>query len=257
MNWFITGDKHGDFSALFSENPEILANSDNAIIVLGDAGVNYYLDKRDNKIKEALNSVGCLWYIVYGNHESRPSRVYVMCHVYDLNVNGWVWYQSEYPNIRYFDDYGIYTIHGLKTAIIGGAYSVDKYYRLERGWQWFSDEELNDEEMNDCMQLMKNHKFDIVLSHTCPLVYEPTDLFLSFIDQSTVSKRVEEFLDKIKNSIDWSIWLFGHFHADRIEAPRVEQYYHDIEELDKIVERWKRYDETGELDWWLSKSPNF
>ena len=257
MNWYITGDKHGDFSALFSENPEILENSDNAVIVLGDAGVNYYLDKRDNHIKEALNNVGCLWYIVYGNHESRPSRVYGMCHIYDLNVSGWVWYQSEYPNIRYFDDYGIYTIHGLKTAVIGGAYSVDKYYRLERGWQWFPDEELSDEEMDSCAALMKGKRFDLVLTHTCPLSYEPRDLFLSFIDQSTVSKRMEEFLDKVKNNVDWGILLFGHFHADRIEAPYVEQFFHDISSLEEIIERWKRYDETGELDWWLSKSPNF
>ena len=28
-------------------------------------------------------------------------------------------------------------------------------------------------------------------------------------------------------------------------------------ELDKIAERWKNYDATGELDWWLKKSPNF
>ena len=34
-------------------------------------------------------------------------------------------------------------------------------------------------------------------------------------------------------------------------------YYNDIEELDIIIERWKRYDETGKLDWWLHKGPNF
>lgn len=25
-----------------------------------------------------------------------------------------------------------------------GAYSVDKYYRLERGWSWFADEQPNE-----------------------------------------------------------------------------------------------------------------
>ena len=257
MNWYITGDKHGNFADLISIYYEILENPDNAIIVLGDAGINYYLNKKDDKIKESLNSFGCQWYFVYGNHEARPCNVHNMEFTYDLNVDGDVYYEPAYPHLHYFKDFGIYNIDGLRVAVIGGAYSVDKYYRLEHRFQWFVDEELTDEEMDRCAALMKGQRFDLVLTHTCPLAYEPRDLFLSFIDQSTVSKRMEKSLDKIKDSVDWNIWLFGHFHADRIEAPHVEQYYHDIEELDKIVERWKRYDETGELDWWLTKSPNF
>jgi hypothetical protein len=34
-------------------------------------------------------------------------------------------------------------------------------------------------------------------------------------------------------------------------------FFNDIEKLDDVVARWKRYDETGELDWWVRKSPNF
>ena len=68
---------------------------------------------------------------------------------------------------------------------------------------------------------------------------------------------MEHWLDEVRESIAWRYWLFGHFHADRIERPYVEQYFNDIEELDEIVKRWKRYDETGELDWYLVKSPNF
>ena len=29
------------------------------------------------------------------------------------------------------------------------------------------------------------------------------------------------------------------------------------ESIEDVEARWTRYRETGELDWWLSKSPNF
>lgn len=253
MDWYVTGDKHGDFRELLNSS----IKPEDSIIVLGDSGLNYYLSGRDNKLKKQLNDVGCQWYMVRGNHESRPSRVFGMVNIYDEVVDGWIWYEPEFPNIHYFKDYGIYKINGMKTAVIGGAYSVDKYYRLERGWQWFADEELSDEEMAACEKMMTGQHFDLVLTHTCPLSYEPKDLFLNFIDQSKVSKRMEEFLDKLKNKFNWDLWLFGHYHADRIEAPYVEQFYHDTESIDKIIERWVRYDNTGELDWWLQTSPNF
>lgn len=257
MDFFITGDKHGDFGFLFRNCWDVLGNNTNAIILLGDAGINYYLNKKDDYIKESLNSVGCRWYLVRGNHEARPQHLETIKKEYDADVDGFIWYQPEYPNIRYFEDYGIYSLNGRKAAVIGGAYSVDKYYRLERKWAWFSDEELSDEEMDECEKLMTGQHFDFVLTHTCPLVYEPTDLFLSYVDQSSVSNRMEKFLDKLKDKFYWDHWLFGHFHADRIEAPFVEQFYQDIESLDRITDRWIRYSETGELDWWLKKSPHY
>ena len=61
-------------------------------------------------------------------------------------------------------------------------------------------------------------------------------------------------MDDLKNKIDWRIWLFGHYHADRIERPCVEQMYMDYEDLNTIWNRW--YGErTYEKEWWLPKSP--
>ena len=256
-NWLITGDTHREFSR-FKEYDEKYNNSKTAVIILGDAGLNYMMNTKDNEIKNHLtNKYKFIIYCVKGNHEGRPQNVKNMLHVYDENVNGYIWIQSEYPTIRYFDEYGIYKINGMRTAIIGGAYSVDKYYRLSTGNKWFADEELSDEEMDDCLKLMMGQHFDLVLTHTCPLSYEPTDLFLKEVDQSSVSKRMENFLYKLSNNIHWDIWCFGHFHADRIEAPYVEQYFRDTEELSAIVSRWQKYDTTGKLDWWLTCGPNF
>ena len=61
----------------------------------------------------------------------------------------------------------------------------------------------------------------------------------------------------MKDIIGWGVWLFAHYHGDRLERPHVEMYYNDIESLDTIYKRWKKYDDTGELDWYLAKSPKF
>ena len=108
-----------------------------------------------------------------------------------------------------------------------------------------------------------NYSFDFVFSHTCPLKFEPTDLFLSGIDQSKVDKSMEIWMDTIYQKIEANsinrkmptIWCFGHYHADRIEAPYVEQYFNDIEDIEDIYRRWYVYTETGELEWWLVKGP--
>lgn len=58
---------------------------------------------------------------------------------------GKVWVEEAYPNILFAKDGEIYDIAGMKTIVIGGAYSVDKFYRLSKGYNWFEDEQPSDE----------------------------------------------------------------------------------------------------------------
>ena len=107
------------------------------------------------------------------------------------------------------------------------------------------------------MEKVKGESVDFILSHTCPLSWEPIDLFLNGIDQSTVDKSMEVWFDELKDNIKWKYYLFGHYHADRIERPHVEQFYQEYEDVESIIARWNKYDEIGELDYWLPKSPAF
>lgn len=257
--FWITADTHGAVASrlnalLYVDNfiPE-----ENALIILGDSGLNYYLNKKDQIHKREVENEGVYIYCVRGNHEARPKDVKGLHRIHDENVGGTVWIEDEFPHIRYFSDWGIYNIQGLRTLVVGGAYSVDKYYRLERGFKWFENEQLSIGEMNSCLHniTLEPNKFDLILTHTCPLSFQPTDLFLGFIDQSTVDNSMEVWMEKLAHAVEWNIWLFGHYHADRIELPHVEQFYTEIEPLENIVERWKKYDETGELDWWLPMAP--
>lgn len=267
--WLITGDTHGRVAERLMHIPDdpTILPEEIAIIILGDAGFNFWLNGTDYKTKREANKYGYKIYCVRGNHEDRPENLPDIIHQWDEDVQGSIIFESEFPNIRYFKDGYTYEINGHRTLVIGGAYSVDKWYRLERAGcspetnkphksGWFNDEQLTQDEMLEISSSAFGKQFDFVFSHTCPLSWEPTDLFLSFIDQSTVDKSMEKWLDVIKADIRWGVWCFGHFHKDRIERPRVEQFYGDIEPLEAVWNRWFD-DETIKEEWWLEKSPNY
>ena len=271
-----TGDTHGGMATVsridnIKQNMPEYKPEETMIVILGDAGLNFWLNNTDKKDKKILNSMNYHIYCVRGNHEQRPELIKSMVLVNDENVNNVVYMEEAFPNIRYFVDGKIYNLLGYKCLVVGGAYSIDKWYRLARaGYSkdeaetadpkkcgWFKDECLTAAEMVAIMEEVKGESIDFVLSHTCPLSWEPTDLFLNGIDQSTVDKSMEIWFDELKDNIKWKYWLFGHYHADRIERPHVEQFYQEYEDVESIIARWDKYDETGELDWWLPKSPAF
>lgn len=253
--YFITGDCHGDFSRFRYLSREIQQDPETAIIILGDAGLNWSVDEQDSHTKNKLTKLYKFRiYCVRGNHEARPQNISDMKLIYDADVQGEVYMQDRWPQIRYFKDWGIYQLGPHKVAVVGGAYSVDKWYRLDKGYPWFADEQLTEEEMELCANELMGKEFDFVFTHTCPIDWEPTDLFLSSIDQSKVDKSMELFLVNLKDHINWKIWCFAHYHSDRLERPGVEMLYHSIEKLDGIWERWQ----SGQkLEWWLNKSPNY
>ena len=257
----ITGDMHSRIEERLQYVKDMMPEylpEETAVIVLGDFGANYYLSKHDWKIKHHAAKFGYTIYALRGNHEQRASLVKNMEKVYDEFVHGYVYMEEEFPNIRYFMDcVAEYEIMGKKVLCIPGAYSVDKWYRLENDFKWFADEQLTEEEMKYAEEQFNGKYYDFVFSHTCPISWEPNDLFLSMIDQSTVDKTLEFWMEKFKEKFLWKLWLFGHYHADRIERPYVEQFYIEVEDMENVWNRWQKYAETKELDWWLPRSPNF
>ena len=220
---YIMGDVHGSFKPIrefynsLIEKPE----EGDVLILLGDFGGNFYLDDRDDTFKKKLARYGFTYFVIRGNHEQRPSILY------QTNPNDWhleeffggsVYVENRYPYIKYAADMPFqYNIDGYCVLTIPGAYSVDKYYRLKMGWHWYDSEQLTEDEMNIGRMMVKAcPKWDLVLSHTCPVIYEPTDLFLRQIDQSMVDKTMERYLGELENQMEYTLWAWGHYHATRI-----------------------------------------
>lgn len=233
-HYLITGDTHGQCVRFGAIDRAQYPPEETAIIVLGDGGNNYYLDDRDVRLKRTLLRLGYTFYFVRGNHEARPEDISTMELVFDDAVNGLIYYEPDYPNIHYFFDGGEYKINGRTILVIGGAYSVDKQYRLARGWQWFYNEQLNDEERTFISNKVKGNHYDIVLTHTSPYSWEPREMFLPYIDQSSVDDSTERWLEEIKDSITFDFWLFGHFHGDKIVSNNSAMLYEQVINFDMI-----------------------
>lgn len=231
---YITGDTHARFERVVDFCEKMNTTKEDILIILGDAGINYYNGKKDILLKKLLADLPITLFCIHGNHEMRPHNI----EGYDLvgYKGGKVWVQKEYPNILFAKDGEIFDFKIgdfiYKTIVIGGAYSVDKYYRQMRGWNWFEDEQPNQEIKDFVEEQLKieNNEIDIVLSHTCPLKYEPIEWFLSGIDQSKVDKSTEEWLDNIENIIKYQKWYCGHYHGSK-KIDKIQFMFNDFDKL--------------------------
>ena len=231
---YLTGDTHGEFSRLEIFHQRFSLTKEDTLIILGDAGVNYYGNRLDDMKKRQLQDLPFSIFCIHGNHEMRPTS----CQKHDgkplyreVSYRGGIAYAEEaYPRLLFAKDGEIYAFPSQNGSVkhciaIGGAYSVDKFYRLKMaatlgdrgGYRWFSDEQPSDEiKARVAAKLAAvGNKIDVVLSHTCPFRYLPRECFLSGIDQSTVDSSTEKWLDEIEQRVDYGHWYCGHYHTDK------------------------------------------
>lgn len=137
--FYVTGDIHGNPRDIIAfANSHNLTEKD-TIIILGDAGFNYFLSRRDKHNKEKISKLKCTVFCIAGNHEAKPWMVRkiedgIESFFYDTKVwnDGVVFFEKKYPNLLFADSGEIYNLDGKKCIVLGGAYSVDKYYRITK-----------------------------------------------------------------------------------------------------------------------------
>lgn len=225
---YITGDKHTNLKEVLNFCNTNKTTRDDIFIILGDAGINYYANEKDYVLKNNLLQFPITFFCIHGNHEERPENIktYKTRKFHD----GIVYYEEDYPNILFTKDGEVYNFNNKKTLVIGGAYSVDKPYRLIMGYNWYESEQPNIKTKDKVKRVLKelNNKVDIILSHTCPYKYLPREMFLEGVDQSTVDNTTEYFLDEIENTIDYNKWYCGHYHTDK-DIDKIKFMYNKIE----------------------------
>ena len=198
MNIFITGDTHREFQRIweFAEETPVAWSKEDVLIILGDAGINYYLDDDDRSLKYELSMLPFTLLCIKGNHELHADQIdsyqEIPWH------GGTVYCEDEYPNLLFAKDGEIYDLNGKKAIVIGGAYSVDKYVRLRLG--------------SACKP------------------YEPTWAFIPGLNQALVDDSTEKWLTTIEQRLDYEQWFCGHYHVESQEGP-IRIMYEDYEEL--------------------------
>ena len=212
---YITGDTHGDFRGIAQFCMENHTTYDDILIILGDAGINFSGGSRDERLKDALLHLPITFFCIHGNHERRPQTLpgykEVQWH------GGTVFREIEYPNLLFAKDGEIFDFGGKKTIVLGGAYSIDKDYRLMYQLPWFEDEQPSPEIKAYAEQRLEEAgwQVDYVLSHTTPYKYEPREVFMEGVNQELVDKSTEHWLDAIEEKLNYKKWYAGHFHTDK------------------------------------------
>jgi len=211
---YLTGDTHRDFKRTAAFCDTVESTADDVLIILGDAGINYYGGAKDRWLKYQLTKLPITLFCIHGNHEQRPET---LKHVKAERFGGIAYWESEYPNLLFAKDGEVYSLGGRRCIVIGGAYSVDKPLRLLNGWNWWPDEQPSAETRAHVESRLdaEGWRVDVVLSHTCPLKYEPREMFIGGVDDATVDKTTEKWLDAIEDNLEYSRWFCGHFHTDK------------------------------------------
>lgn len=245
--FFITGDKHRNFKNIKDFCYETNTRRKDVLIILGDAGFNYYDDKRDNELKKEISELNITLFCLHGNKENRPRNV----GTYGIRsfCGGKVYYEPKYPNIVFAIDGEIYTFEGRKYMVVGGAHSVDKMYCLENDLPYWYDETPDDatKKLVECNLQNVGNRIYGMLTHTCPIDYLPTEMFMSTRQNAIIKRKprkaksknyfkpdidrsTEIWLGDLEKKIDYKVWFCGHYHIDK-QIDKIQMMYHDIRPL--------------------------
>lgn len=168
--FFITGDKHRNFSYVKRFCRDMNTRRKDILIILGDSGFNYFEDNRDDILKKEMSEINITLFCLHGNKENRPENV----GSYGIKnfCGGKVYFEPRYSNILFAIDGEIYTFEGKKYMVVGGAHSVDKMRCLAENKPFWEDEmpsEATKQKVESRLASMKNSVYGM-LTHTCPSI---------------------------------------------------------------------------------------
>ena len=231
---YVTGDTHGDWMNRlkvdsFPEQKEMA--KDDYVIVLGDFGI-WDNSKREKYNLDWLEDKPFTTLFVSGNHEN-----------YDildsLLVEEWHGGKVNFirPSVIHLMRRQVFSIEDKTFFTFGGASSHDisagilepddpdfktkkkildkdpfALYRINHV-SWWSRELPSDEEMQEGLDNLqkKNNKVDYIITH-CPY----TSMLRQMDGGSGLynSDYLTDYLQKIKQTVDYKWWIFGHMHQN-------------------------------------------
>lgn len=218
---FFSGDIHGEFETIVYKLNQL---TDTVLIVCGDIGMGFHKDEYYTALFRKLNlklSKNNNYLLMFrGNHDNPD------------------FFDGTFKNFKYptlLPDYSVVSVKQTNILCVGGATSVDRFYRIKeeqrsRRKTYWGDAELpyfDEAKLNEINRLYPNN-IQIVATHTCPSFAYPTtkgniEQWLSVdeglnstieAERTTMDKIFAILQESQQNIADW---YYGHFHEHKQE----------------------------------------
>lgn len=209
---YVTGDTHGDIKRFKGDNnvTEKFSSNDK-LIICGDFGYVFSGTEREKENLDFLAEKPFQILFVDGNHEnfdllfSYPTEVWCGGKVHIIKRD-----DAGNPKIIHLMRGQVFEIDNKTIFTFGGAYSIDKYMRTPYS-TWWPQEMPTYDEMSEALQnLEKYHnQVDYVITHTAP-----EETMSRFHPYHPEEKPLNNFLEWVRESIQYKHWYFGHLHKD-------------------------------------------
>jgi 3-oxoacid CoA-transferase subunit A len=226
---YLTGDKHGCFMGVFAFCDKVQSTTDDTLILLGDVCINCFGDEKDRALTRLLAKLPVTLFCVHGNYDRRPE-----CLGYSetTRYGGAVCWEPAFPNLIFAKDGEIYDFAGKRCIVIGGASGRDKPYRSAKGRVCWPDGRPSPKirARVETRLAAESWRADVVLSHTCPLKYEPREVFEGGVRRADADKSTEMWLDALEDKLSYGRWYCGHHHTDKT-VDGLRFLYNDFIEL--------------------------
>lgn len=211
MSIYVTGDTHHDLDIEKLNKKNFPAQKsmtkNDYVIICGDfGGVWYNKMQKNSYILKWWENKNFTTLFVDGNHENFNM-------LESFEIKEWMGGRARFvrPSVIQLLRGEVYTIGGLKFFTLGGAESTDKESRIiDVSWWW--QEELYHRDIENALNNLNanNNKVDYIITHTAPYSFIENVAY----DLKYKSDAHTEFLEKIREDVEFKKWYFGHFHVD-------------------------------------------
>ena len=82
--FYLTGDTHGSFERINEFCHRFKTTKEDVMIILGDAGINYYEGKRAETLKNILDDIPITFFVFMGTMSRDPMRFPVITKKYGM-----------------------------------------------------------------------------------------------------------------------------------------------------------------------------
>lgn len=235
MSIYITGDTHGhiDVHKLATKQWKEGANltKDDFLIILGDFGFIWNLDSMDDWWLNWLNERPWTTLFIDGNHDNHP-LIDTFPEVDFYGGRAHKINKSVYHLMRGYIFDLPYNDTTKSFAVMGGAESIDKAWRVE-GVSWWPTEIPNDDERQLLEKNLeaRNWTVNYMLTHDAPNSVIPK-LGIILKIENLHANEFENWLGGIEYKLNFDKWYFGHWHTDYDLDPLHVVLYNYIEKLE-------------------------